>query len=299
MVMKMLTKNTTEKVKKTYEERRAAIRAQKLERLNRDKEFLLCSIVAQPKYGKSGLAMDCRTDEEIEKGMVVRYLDLDEGATPTWDSAWDRDENIDIYVPNVLRADGSYDWDETLENCIAWLDETKEMIAEGNVKAVILDGMDKVYDGSGDIMRESLVNMRQGKQGIIRDTIKLTVKPFQWKIRNDVYLKIQNLFMALNTHRFIITHFKPIYDSANLSDGPSRWEPDWHKNTPQRMLQMIEIQKLKRGKTTDYIAELVSCKTNSDAVGRTWTIFRVYEDKPNEGFGIPEIKIGKFNGEEE
>lgn len=243
--------------------------------------------------------MDCRTDEEIEKGMVVRYLDLDEGATPTWDSAWDRDENIDIYVPNVLRADGSYDWDETLENCIAWLDETKEMIAEGNVKAVILDGMDKVYDGSGDIMRESLVNMRQGKQGIIRDTIKLTVKPFQWKIRNDVYLKIQNLFMALNTHRFIITHFKPIYDSANLSDGPSRWEPDWHKNTPQRMLQMIEIQKLKRGKTTDYIAELVSCKTNSDAVGRTWTIFRVYEDKPNEWFGIPEIKIGKFNGEEE
>ena len=299
MVMKMLTKNTTEKVKKTYEERRAAIRAQKLERLNRDKEFLLCSIVAQPKYGKSGLAMDCRTDEEIEKGMVVRYLDLDEGATPTWDSAWDRDENIDIYVPNVLRADGSYDWDETLENSIAWLDETKEMIAEGNVKAVVLDGMDKVYDGSGDIMRESLVNMRQGKQGIIRDTIKLTVKPFQWKIRNDVYLKIQNLFMALNTHRFIITHFKPIYDSANLSDGPSRWEPDWHKNTPQRMLQMIEIQKLKRGKTTDYIAELVSCKTNSDAVGRTWTIFRVYEDKPNEWFGIPEIKIGKFNGEEE
>jgi hypothetical protein len=292
-------KNNNEDKKKTYDERRAAIRAQKLERMTRDREFLLCSIVAQPKYGKSGLAMDCRTEKEIENGMIVRYLDLDDGATPTWDAAWDRDENIDIYVPNELRKDGSYDWDETLENCIVWLDETKEMIAEGKVKAVVLDGMDKVYDGSGDIMRESLVNMKQGKKGIIRDTIRLVVKPFQWKIRNDVYLKIQNLFMALNAHRFIITHFKPIYDSANLSDGPSRWEPDWHKNTPQRMLQMIEIQKLKRGKTTDYVAELVSCKTNSDAVGRTWTIFRVHEDKPNEWFGIPDIKNGKFNGDEE
>lgn len=297
MVMKMSLK-MTEKIenerKEKYAERRAKIHAQALERRKRDIEFLLCSIVAQPKWGKSGSAMDCRTDKEIEEGMIVRILDLDDGATPTWDSAWDRDENIQIYVPNELRTDGSYDWDETLENALVWLDETKEMIAEGNVKAAILDGMDKVYDGSGEIMRESLVNMNQSKQGIIRDTLKLRIEPFQWKIRNDVYNKIQNLFMDLNTHRFVITHLKPIYDSANLSDGPSRWEADWHKNTPQRMLQMIEIQKVKRGKTTNYIAELVSCKTNSNAVGKKWTIFTVNEKENNEWFGIPEIREGKF-----
>ena len=55
---------------------------------------MCCSITGDPKVGKTGSGLDCRTDEEIEKGMKVFLLDFDDGAEPTWDSCWDRDENI-------------------------------------------------------------------------------------------------------------------------------------------------------------------------------------------------------------
>ena len=299
VMMIMATWNTKKKddtEKMSYDERRAAIRAQRAERLKRDNEFLLCGILGHPKTGKSGSAMDCRTEQEIKDGWTVRVLDLDDGALATWDANWNRDEGIDIYVPNERHADKTMDWDSTFQNCLAWLDETEEEIAKGKVKAVVIDGMDKVYDGSGDVMREALVNMNQSRQGIIRDTINLKVQPFQWKVRNDIYKRIQDGFMGLNTHRFIITHLKPIYDGPNLSEGPSRWEADWHKNTPQRMLQTIWCEKVGVGNDAVYRATLRDCKTNSDAVGMSWDVFKTYGDKSkkNEWFGIDALKEGKF-----
>ena len=63
----------------TYEERREKIRQQVKSRLAQEKAFLCCSIAGNPKTGKSGTAMDCRTDEEKKKGMKIRVLDLDDG----------------------------------------------------------------------------------------------------------------------------------------------------------------------------------------------------------------------------
>jgi len=288
-------KNETPTV--TYAERRQKIIEQRLARMKRDKEYILAAILGHPKTTKTGCFLDCRTDQEIKDGWTVRLLDFDDGALATWDSAWDRDESIDVYVPNEKRSDGTWDWDATFQNALAWIDETAEEIAKGKVKAVAIDGMDKVYDGSGDLMREALVNMKQDRQGIIRDTINLNIQPFQWKVRNDIYKRIQDNFIDLNTHRFIITHLKPIYGSANLSEGPSHWEADWHKNTPQRMLQTIWCEKVPIGKDTIYKAILRDCKTNPSAVGKTWDTFKVYggnSDKPNEWFGIDAIKDGKF-----
>ena len=293
----MMAWNTTNKKEDriSYEERREAIRQQRLARQRRDNEFLLCAVLGHPKTTKTGIVLDCRSEQEKKDGYTVRVLDFDDGALATWDSAHDRDEGIDIYVPNVLRADGTYDWNETFENALAWLDETKEEIEKGKVKAVAIDGMDKVYDGSGDIMREALGNMNQDRQDIIRDTINLTVKPFQWKVRNDIYKRIQDTFMNLDTHRFIITHLKPIYGSANLSEGPTHWEADWHKNTPQRMLQTVWCEKVTLGNDVSYKAILRDCKTNPSAVGKTWETFKVNSgEKENEWFGFPPFVEGRF-----
>ena len=79
----------------SYEERKKAIRQQIKERMANDKQHLLLGIVGLPKTGKSGTAMDCRTEEEKKAGMKVLILDLDDGCTATWNSSW-RDENIEI-----------------------------------------------------------------------------------------------------------------------------------------------------------------------------------------------------------
>ena len=170
----------------TYEERREKIRQQVKDRLAQEKAFLCCSIAGNPKTGKSGTALDCRTDEEKKKGMRIRVLDLDDGCTPTWHTAWNKDENIEIYVPIEYKKDGSTDWIETFENCHAWLDETKEKIAEGNIKAVVLDGVDKVNEGSSDALREHLVKDAKRTGQIVHETDSLKVKALDWRIRNKI-----------------------------------------------------------------------------------------------------------------
>jgi hypothetical protein len=62
------------------------------------------------------------------------------------------------------------------------------------------------------------------------------------------------------------------------------------------MLQTIWCEKIGVGKDDIYRATLRDCKTNSDAVGKSWDVFKTYNDKEkkNEWFGIDALKEGKF-----
>jgi len=275
----------------SYEERKKAIRQQIKERMANDKQHLLLGIVGLPKTGKSGTAMDCRTEEEKKAGMKVLILDLDDGCTATWNSSW-RDENIEIYVPNVLKTDGSWDWEQTFHNCHAWLEYANECVEQGNVKAVVLDGVDKVNEGSSDVLREALVKSNNKGQSIIHDIDSIKVQPLDWKIRNRVYNRILNPFIALKTNRILITHLKPIYENINVPT-PVGFEPDWHKSTPQRLLQILTVSKIKRADKTLYRAVLDDCKTNPSLVGKSWNVFEVSKTD-NKWVGIEEFKNGDF-----
>ncbi len=276
----------------TYEERKQQIIQQIVDRRSAEKEFLLVGITGRPKVGKSGLAMDCRTEEEIKNGMKVKILDLDDGSTATWDSAWDRDENIEVYVPNVWNNDGSMNWDETFHNCSTWIKMAEEDIKEGNIKAVILDGVDKIYEGSSDVLRKSLVKNAARSGSVIQDSDTVMVKPLDWKVRNNIYDRIINPFVALRANRFLITHMKLVYEGigAPIAVGET---PDWYKTTPHKLLQIINITEQKLGNKTTYKGKLVASKTNSNMVGKSWPIF-VLEESGNEWKGIPELKQGEL-----
>tara|TARA_R110002051_G_scaffold156823_3_gene228501 strand:- start:784 stop:1623 length:840 start_codon:yes stop_codon:yes gene_type:complete len=276
----------------TYEERKKKIIQQIAERKSAEKEFLLIGITGKPKVGKSGLAMDCRTEEEIKNGMKVKILDLDDGSTATWDSAWDRDDNIEIYVPNVWNNDGSMDWDETFHNCSTWIKMAEEDIKDGNIKAVILDGVDKIYEGSSDVLRKSLVKNAARSGSVIQDSDTVRVSPLDWKVRNNIYDRIVNPFVALRANRFLITHMKPVYEGigAPIAVGEI---PDWYKTTPHKLLQIINITEQKLGTKTTYKGKLVASKTNSNMVGKDWSIF-VLEELGNAWYGIPELKTGEL-----
>lgn len=273
----------------SFKERKAKILEQIAEREKRDYSFMCCSITGDPKVGKTGTALDCRTEEEIEKGMKVFLLDFDDGAEPTWDSCWDRDENIIIFNPLEVLQDGSTDWQETFTNAHAFCDYVKEEIKTELVKAVIFDGLDKAVEGASDVLREHLVTHQKRDQSIILDTDSVRVSPLDWKIRNRVHERLLNAFLTINAHRFLITHMKPIYGDI-VNPTPIGFIPDWLKSTPARFIQMIHITKTKVGSTTNYVAELQASKTNSKLVGKEWTIFTTNGD--NAWKGIPELREG-------
>tara|TARA_R110000851_G_C12678246_1_gene523513 strand:- start:25 stop:537 length:513 start_codon:yes stop_codon:yes gene_type:complete len=169
---------------------------------------------------------------------------------------------------------------------------TEEDIKEGNIKAVILDGVDKIYEGSSDVLRKSLVKNAARSGSVIQDSDTVRVSPLDWKVRNKIYDRILNPFIALRANRFLITHMKPVYEGigAPIAVGET---PDWYKTTPHKLLQILNISEQKLGKKTTYKGTLVASKTNSSMVGKSWPVF-VLEDTGNVWNGIPELKTGEL-----
>ena len=284
-----VAENSDEEKINYFQEQKEKILAQVKARIDRDRTHLLCSITGNPKVGKTGLALDCRTKEEIEKGMKVLVLDYDNGAEPTWDSCWDRTEDIIIYNPNQIRADGAVDWEATFRNGNAFVEYAKELIEEGNVKAFVLDGVDKTYEGSSDVLRDLLVKQQVREGSIVHPSDSVRVSPLDWKIRNRVYNRQLDMVCALECDRFLITHMKPLYDNINVP-VPIGEAPDWHKSTPARFNQMLHIRKEVKEKHTNYVAILEASKTNPKLVGTEWIIFTTNGE--NEWFGIEELREG-------
>ena len=105
MEVKKMSWNTNKEKKErmSFEERKKLMLSKGKERRERDRSYLLVGIYGEPKTTKSGSVIDCRTEEEIEKGMEVHILDLDDGCSPTVKANWANDENVHIHVPNVMK----------------------------------------------------------------------------------------------------------------------------------------------------------------------------------------------------
>ena len=279
--------NEENKTESKYQMAKAKMLEQIKARQDRNKSFLCLSITGNPKVGKTGLALDCRTEQEIKDGMKILVLDWDNGAEPTYKSCWGSDENILIFNPEERNIDGTVDWDASFENSHAFIRLATELIAEGNVKAVVLDGADKAYEGASSALRNSLVKQQKREGSVIHDTDSVRVSPLDWGTRNRINNRLLDSFLALQAHRILITHMKPIYGDI-VNPTPIGEVPDWHKSTPAKFVQMIHIDKRKINNKTQYVAELQASKTRPDLVGTEWIIFSTNGD--NTWNGMPELR---------
>jgi len=279
--------NEENKTESKYQMAKTKMLEQIKARQERDKSFLCLSITGNPKVGKTGLALDCRTEQEIADGYKILVLDWDNGAEPTYKSCWSNDENIYIFNPEERNIDGTVDWDASFENSHAFIRLATEMIAEGNVKAVVLDGADKAFEGASQALRNHLVKHQKRDGSVIHDTDSVRVSPLDWGIRNQINNRLLDSFLALQAHRILITHMKSIYGDI-VNPTPIGEVPDWHKSTPAKFIQMLHIRKQKTGATTQFIAEMQASKTRMDLVGNEWVIFSTNGD--NVWNGIPELR---------
>jgi len=253
------------------------------EQLTRKHSFMVISIEGQAKKGKSGLGLDIRTEEEIEEGHIIRFLDFDDGAEATWKTCWDSDENIFVYCPNHYNSDGTENYSLTMQNALNFIRETEEMIADEdtNVRAIVVDGMDKWNDCVTNKLRYERV---KGDRKKMQEPIPPTAYGARNIDHNELFISV----LKLNCDKVFITHLKPTF-TDHMNPTPTGFVPSWNKDVPDKMLQMVSIRDESVGNNIKYTARLKASKTNPHMIGKTWAIF---ESKGNKVVwnGIPEMQ---------
>tara|TARA_R110002012_G_scaffold321991_1_gene553226 strand:- start:1285 stop:2199 length:915 start_codon:yes stop_codon:yes gene_type:complete len=277
-----------------------AFKAAKLRAMNQRKElleqetaFMICGISGNPGTGKTGLALDCRTEEE-KKTHWLFILDFDEGAEPTWRQHWGNDEKIVIFNPHIYKEDMTVDYLATADMARYFMAMVKEAIETGQiedgeeivkidaVKAIIFDGLDSWLDTTNMIAR---LNHIKGKDPRAADKVKMV--PTQWYARTEEYKRLFKAACQLRCHKFFITHMKEVHDGFEIVG----LKPDWEKSTTAKLYQHIECKMEERGKTFKLTGHVRKSKTNSNNVGQSFTIME-NDGKKIVWNGIPEISEG-------
>lgn len=261
--------------------------------LEQETAFMICGISGNPGTGKTGIALDCRTEEEKETHWLF-ILDFDEGAEPTWRQHWSNDEKIVIFNPFIYNEDMTVDYMATADMARYFIAMVNEAIETGQiedseetveieaVKAIIFDGLDSWLDTTNMIAR---LNHIKGKDPRAADKVKMV--PTQWYARTEEYKRLFKAACQLRCHKFFITHMKEVHDGFEIVG----LKPDWEKSTTAKLFQHIECKMEERGKTFKLTGQVKKSKTNADNVGQSFTIME-NDGKTITWNGIPAISEG-------
>jgi hypothetical protein len=273
----------------------AKIRAmnQRKKLLEQESAYMICGISGNPGTGKTGIALDCRTEEE-RKTHWLFILDFDEGAEPTWRQHWANDEKIVIFNPYMYNDDMTVDYMATADMARFFIAMVKEAIETGQiedgdetvkiegVKAIVFDGLDSWLDTTNMIAR---LNHIKGKDPRAADKVKMV--PTQWYARTEEYKRLFKAACQLRCHKFFITHMKEVHDGFEIVG----LKPDWEKSTTAKLFQHIECKMEERGKTFKLSGLVRKSKTNAENVGQTFTIME-NDGKEIVWNGIPALREG-------
>ena len=216
-----------------------------------------CGIYGFDGTAKSGIAIDCRTEQEKKDGMKIIIFDLDGGCGPLKKLYHDDDDTIRIKNPLVRDKNKNIDYEATFSKIKAALDFIERNIDDLKIKAVIFDGVDKFLKICEYCMRD-----------VIGKSVEDGIDYRYWKMRNQKYNDIMEQIKLLDVDRFFITHYK--------KDGDENFVPDWEKKTPDMMFQKLRCyreQKMVDGNKIIYLkAEIEKCKTNLGLEGKVFTV---------------------------
>ena len=225
--------------------------------------------------GKSGLALDCRTPEEVKAGMEVIVLDLDGGCLPIKVKYHNNDPNIIIKDPTEYKTDitgTEIDYEKTMEKMratLVYLNRNKEKYK--NVKAFVLDGVDKLLKIAEYQMRlEEHLDVNAG------------VQYRYWVKRNTDYYKIMDMVKKLPWDRYYITHTKTTEEGKEIAN--------WQKTTADMVFQIIECSKKETDDKVELVAHVKKYKGRTELEGSKYTFCEV--DKVNKKanwIGIKEV----------
>lgn len=195
---------------------------------------ICCVLYGDDGVGKSGVALDSRTKEDIENGRKVVVIDLDNSSGPLKTRYFPNDENIVILDPVELDMKGGIDYVSSYNKVLAIVKYLIENEKELNLASVCLDGLDSLLKMCEYVMRYEDLKIDPDAQ--IKDS-------WQWARRNRRYLTVVLLLKRLQCNRFFTTHLKDRMQWQGKQLTVVARNPDWERSTPGIMFQKIALSR--------------------------------------------------------
>lgn len=194
----------------------------------------ICALlVGDPKTGKTGMALDCRTEEEKKAGMKIVCIELnsDNGCKLNKKAFHKDDPSIIVIDPrefsiNEVTGDWEFDYIQTMAKIKAFLMYVKQNLGKLNLKAIVFDG--------GDVFLSEICEnqMRMDEHIDVSGGVKMTF----WKKRNKYFYDVMNLLFTIDVDKYIIIHFKDEFETNKRIYSIQ-------KDFPDKMHNILEFRK--------------------------------------------------------
>ncbi len=171
------------------------------------KNSSICALfIGHPKVGKSGVLLDCRTEQDKIDGkkIIIFELNSDQGCDVNKSIFHNNDDNIVILNPREYKLDEQGIWQPdyitTMSRIKAAIQTIKEDIKnESNIKAIGFDGLDIFLSE----ICESQMRMEEHIDAAGGVSMRF------WKNRNKYYFDVLNMIFDLDIQKYFITHYAP------------------------------------------------------------------------------------------
>jgi len=281
--------NTTnnEKAKKivtaTFADRKKAILSDIKEKQENEKSFMCLGIWGEPKSGKSALAADIFTDEDLKNDMHVLVFDFDNRFIDVKRNHYGNIENLVVLNPIVRKEGSLVDFNATMDKARTFYEMAKEYIAEGKLKAVIVDGADKLLtDVCETKMRE--------KHKMDADAV-IQQPPYVWGDRNTPYKNfLHKQVLELPCHRIVIAHSKDKYAG---NPNPVGTIANWHDSTEDIFTSTIKMVRNIKSNGADYTAIVEASARMPELIGSRRKVLDISKGKV-EWTTFEEIQNGEI-----
>jgi len=234
---------------------------------NSVKSDICALLVGNPKTGKTGMALDCRTDEEKATGMKVVCIELnsDNGCKLNKKIFHKDDPSLIVLDPREFSINDEGDWEfnyiRTMAKIKAFLAYIKANVGKLNIKAIVFDGAD-VY------LSEICENqMRMDESLDISGGVKMTF----WKKRNKYFYDVMNMMFTIDVDKYIITHFKEDSETKKIIYNIQ-------KDFPDKVHQIVEFRK--DDKTNKHYAKVVADRRDKpDILNKEVCLMEIVDSK--------------------
>lgn len=278
-----ITGKTKEKKKITFED----IEKEILREQKRSGSVICAGFVGRDGTGKTGAALDCRSEEEKKRGMKVFLIDIEGGAFADKIAFYKEDPNVIVLCPMVLAPDGSgEDLAATYEKLQAYIAYAKELDNKGELKAIILDGVDTFLKNCELQMKSQYLHIGIDKRP----------KLFDWGIRATLYNAILLQLKVLRCIVIFITHLKDKQELINERLIVTGEVEDWEKRTPNMLNQKVYFYDRKLTETkSELIAIVEKSKTDLNLYKKEYVIARVEREANKKKVKVAEwIGLSEF-----
>jgi hypothetical protein len=219
-----------------------------MEKGKKTKNSSICALlIGHPKIGKSGVLLDCLTEQDIIDGkqLIVFELNSDQGCDVNKKEFHKDIENIIVLNPReyIQDKDGIWqpDYIATMTKIKSAIQMIKQDVESGaNIKAIGFDGL--------DIFLSEICESQMRLEEHIDAAGGVAMR--YWKNRNKYYYDVINMLLDLDINKYFITHYAPrsrddktgqYNDKRTVSKLNDSLVYSCQKSTTDKMHQVIEF----------------------------------------------------------